>query len=64
MRILAAAPSNSAADLLIERLSTHINKRDLLRINAVQVVKDSILIPLEEYKRCATKSYGVQLASN
>lgn len=34
IRILAVAPSNSAADLFVERL-TNLNKADLLRLNAI-----------------------------
>jgi helicase MOV-10 len=33
-RILACAPSNSASDLLLERLMISVEKRDMLRLNA------------------------------
>ncbi|KAJ1138600.1 hypothetical protein NDU88_004981 [Pleurodeles waltl] len=47
--VLACAPSNSAADLLCERLMKHRDKKDLYRINASS--RDFRLIP-EAIKPC------------
>ena len=42
VKILASAPSNTAADLITDRLLGHLNKRDVLRIHAVSRVVSSI----------------------
>jgi len=42
VRILAVAPSNSAADLFVERLSVSVGSREMLRLNAIsRVVADT-----------------------
>jgi len=40
--MLACAPSNTAADLLTERLVKHISKRDIIRVHASSRVVDAI----------------------
>ena len=42
-RILACAPSNSAADLIVERLSSYVDKKDMFRMVAYQ--RDYASIP-------------------
>jgi len=41
-RMLACAPSNTAADLLAERLVKHISKRDIIRVHASSRILDAI----------------------
>ncbi|KAI8927318.1 P-loop containing nucleoside triphosphate hydrolase protein [Entophlyctis helioformis] len=48
-RLLVCAPSNSAADLLLERLATHIGKREMLRLNAFFRTQPSSWDGLKDY---------------
>jgi helicase MOV-10 len=48
-KILACAPSNSAADLIASRLSTTINPTDLFRFYATSRPKDSLPDELQDY---------------
>ena len=41
-RILACTPSNSAADLITLRLLKHIDKKDIIRLNALSRNWDSV----------------------
>lgn len=48
-KILACAPSNSAADIIAERLSRVLTKRELFRMNAPTRDKDSLPAPLKDF---------------
>jgi helicase MOV-10 len=41
-KILACAPSNTAADLLVQRLSKHIGTNEMIRLNSSNRNKDSV----------------------
>ncbi|KAG8896554.1 hypothetical protein FRB99_008838 [Tulasnella sp. 403] len=48
-RILACAPSNSAADILAERLSRHVPKSQLFRLNAPSRLRSTLPRELEDF---------------
>lgn len=57
-RILATAPSNTAADLLTERLMGHIVKRDILRMHAPSRLQNSIPARVKEVSNIAGDRYS------
>ncbi|KAG8984017.1 hypothetical protein FRB90_005620, partial [Tulasnella sp. 427] len=50
-KILACAPSNSAADIIAERLSRFLSKRELFRMNAPTRQKDTLPAKLMDFSR-------------
>ncbi|KAL2912277.1 hypothetical protein HK105_208268 [Polyrhizophydium stewartii] len=48
-RILVCAPSNSAADLLLERLATTVGRADMFRLNALERSQPSSFTGLDEF---------------
>ncbi|KIO33700.1 hypothetical protein M407DRAFT_229531 [Tulasnella calospora MUT 4182] len=50
-KILACAPSNSAADIIAERLGRFLSKRELFRMNAPTRNKDTIPTKLLDFSR-------------
>ncbi|EMD34730.1 hypothetical protein CERSUDRAFT_158351 [Gelatoporia subvermispora B] len=56
-RVLACAPSNSAADEILERLSTNLSNDSMFRFNAVS--RDRITIPEGLFRYCHTNPQGV-----
>eukprot|EP00842_Homolaphlyctis_polyrhiza_P000629 jgi/Hompol1/1567/HPOL_002715-RA len=48
-KFLICAPSNSAADLLLERLSDTISKREMFRLNAVFRTQPSSFVHMADY---------------
>ncbi|XP_067913603.1 putative helicase MOV-10 isoform X2 [Heterodontus francisci] len=46
--ILACAPSNSATDLLCQRIRNHVDKKDIYRLNAVSRIWDTIPQDVQE----------------
>ncbi|XP_030077500.1 helicase MOV-10, partial [Microcaecilia unicolor] len=56
-RVLACAPSNSASDLLCQRLMKHIDKKDIYRMIALS--RDFRLVP-EEIKPCCNWDHKKQ----
>jgi hypothetical protein len=55
--ILACAPSNSAADLLVERLRNHVSKKEMIRLCAAQ--RDPTSIPRDVLPFCTDASQGL-----
>ena len=56
-RILATAPSNTAADLLTERLMGHIVKKDILRMHAPSRLMSSIPARVKEVSNISGDRY-------
>ncbi|KAG8853053.1 hypothetical protein FRB96_008431 [Tulasnella sp. 330] len=48
-RILACAPSNSAADILAERLTSTLSRRELFRMNAASRSEDNLPLSLRDF---------------
>ncbi|KAF6757614.1 RNA helicase [Ephemerocybe angulata] len=57
-RILACAPSNSAADLIAERLASSLSPQDLFRMYAPSRSKETVPDALTDYAYLASQSFG------